>query len=89
MERLGVREAKEHFSEVLNNLENSGPVLITKSGFPTAIISPITDDELDAFVMQHSKAIHEVLAEGAENIRKSKSRPARDVMREIRKSRGS
>ncbi|MBU4301564.1 MAG: type II toxin-antitoxin system Phd/YefM family antitoxin [Actinobacteria bacterium] len=42
MERLGVREAKEHFSDVLNNLDNSGPVLITRSGFPTAIIFPIT-----------------------------------------------
>ncbi|MBU4240556.1 MAG: type II toxin-antitoxin system Phd/YefM family antitoxin [Actinobacteria bacterium] len=42
VERLGVREAKEHFSEVLNNLDNSGPVLITRSGFPTAIIFPIT-----------------------------------------------
>lgn len=41
MKSVGAFEAKTHFSEILANLPNSGPIVITKNGRPVATIYPI------------------------------------------------
>jgi prevent-host-death family protein len=46
MKTIGVRELKDHISEVLEDLQKNGePVLVTKHGRSVARITPISDEE--------------------------------------------
>ena len=42
MERIGVREAKARFSELLRRVEKGERFEITKHGVPVAVLKPVT-----------------------------------------------
>jgi len=42
MERIGVREAKARFSELLRRVEKGERFVITKHGVPVAVLEPVT-----------------------------------------------
>lgn len=73
MQFTNVRSAKANLSRYLNSLEESGPVIITCRGVPKAVISSLSEDELDSFIIRHSQAIYEEAVAGVKEISEGKT----------------
>lgn len=55
MDSFGIREFSQHTSQIVNELTRTGePVVITHSGRPVALVSPINTDELEDFVLANA-----------------------------------
>lgn len=44
--RVGMREAKENFSKLVNEVKNGAEIILTERGKPVARLAPINDESL-------------------------------------------
>src|SRR5215472_17176137 len=71
-----LREVKNNFSEVLESLEKTGPVVVTKNGRSRAMLIPIDENtDLEALVLSHSSKFWELFDRAA----RGKRTPAEDL----------
>ncbi|MBU4178526.1 MAG: type II toxin-antitoxin system prevent-host-death family antitoxin, partial [Actinobacteria bacterium] len=73
MEFVNTRTAKAKLSHYLNNLESTGPVIITSNGVPKGILTTFSEDDIDEFVIRHSEKIHKMVMEGLGDIRQGRT----------------
>jgi len=73
MEFVNTRTAKAKLSHYLNNLESTGPVIITSNGVPKGILTVFSEDDIDDFVIRHSEKIHKMVMEGLEDTKQGKT----------------
>ncbi|MBS1825409.1 MAG: type II toxin-antitoxin system Phd/YefM family antitoxin [Acidobacteria bacterium] len=51
-----LREVRNNFSEVIESLEKTGPVVVTKNGKGRALLIPIDDDtDIETLVLSNSR----------------------------------
>lgn len=56
MKTESLREVRNNLSRVIDGLEETGPVVITKSGKASAVLLPVGDDtDLEALLLSSSK----------------------------------
>lgn len=56
-------ELKNKTNELLRHIMSGEPVIITYRGKPAASITPLTEDDLEDFVLEHSQKVRKMIAE--------------------------
>jgi prevent-host-death family protein len=58
----GLREVKNNFSEVIEALPKTGPIVVTKNGRSAALLLPIDEDtDLETLILTNSQRFLEVI----------------------------
>ena len=71
-----LREVKNNFSEVIEALSRTGPVVVTKNGKSAALLIPIDEDtDLESLILSNSKRFWELFDRAAQG----KQTPMEDV----------
>lgn len=64
-----VRELKAKTSEMLRTVERGNTVLVTTHGRPTAMLVPVTEDDIEAALLAYSPKLRKKIEEGLKDIR--------------------
>jgi prevent-host-death family protein len=61
-----LREVKNHFSEVIEALPKTGPVVVTRNGKSAALLIPIDEDtDLESLILSNSRRFWELFDRAA------------------------
>jgi prevent-host-death family protein len=64
-----VRELKSKTSEMLRTVERGNTVLVTTHGRPTAMLVPVTEDDIEDALLAYSPKLRKKIEEGLRDIR--------------------
>jgi prevent-host-death family protein len=64
-----VRELKAKTSEMLRTVERGNTVLVTTHGRPTAMLVPVTEDDIEDALLAYSPTLRKKIEEGLKDIR--------------------
>lgn len=56
-------DLKNRTNELLRRVMKGEPVIVTFRGKPAAAITPLTEDDLEDFILEHSPKIRKMIAE--------------------------
>jgi prevent-host-death family protein len=87
MKFANVRELKNKTSEILRNAEKEA-VIITSKGKPRAIVTAISEEDFEDYMLEKSVALHEVLAEAQAEYRSRGGLSVEEYMSKRKKRRG-
>ena len=65
-------DLKNKTNELLREVMKGGSVIITYRGKPAAALAPLSEDDLEDFVLEHSPKIKKMIAEAENDIKKGK-----------------
>jgi prevent-host-death family protein len=65
-------DLKNKTNKLLAEVMKGNPVIITYRGKPAASILPLTEDDLEDFIIEHSPAIREKIKKADEDIQKGR-----------------
>jgi len=65
-------ELKNKTNEILREVMKGNSVIITHRGKPAASITPLTEDDLEDFVLQNSPKVRRMIAEAEKDIQAGK-----------------
>ncbi len=63
---------KNKTNKILKEVMKGNPVIITYRGKPAASLTPLTEDDLEDFVLENSPKIRKMIAEAEKDIREGK-----------------
>ena len=69
MKFTNVRELKSKTSEMLRTVERGNTVLVTTHGRPTAMLVPVTEDDIEDALLAYSPRLRKKIEEGLEDVR--------------------
>jgi len=69
MKFTNVRELKARTSEMLRTVERGNTVLVTTHGRPTAMLVPVTEDDIEDALLAYSPKLRKKIEEGIKDIR--------------------
>lgn len=69
MKFTNVRELKAKTSEMLRTVERGDTVLVTTHGRPTAMLVPVTEDDIEDALLAYSPTLRKIIEEGLNDIR--------------------
>lgn len=69
MKFANVRELKNKTSAMLKIVERGNTVLVTTHGRPTAMLVPVTEDDIEDILLAHSPQLRKKIEEGLKDIR--------------------
>ena len=81
MKFANVKELQKDASGIISLVEKGEDVIITKRGKPAAVIYPLSEDEIEDYMIQHSPSIRKKIEEGLKDSRKGKVIPLRDLIK--------
>jgi prevent-host-death family protein len=87
MKFANVRELKNKTSEILRKAEKEA-VIITSKGKPRAIVTAITEDDFEDYLLEKSDALHDMLAEAHAEYRNKGGVSLDDYLLKRKKRRG-
>ena len=70
-----VRELKSKTSEMLRTVERGNTVLVTTHGRPTAMLVPVTEDDIEDALLAYSPRLRKKIEEGLKDIRAGRTMP--------------
>jgi len=70
-----VRELKAKTSEMLRTVEKGNTVLVTTHGRPTAMLVPVTEDDVEDALLAYSPTLRRKIEAGLKDIRAGKTMP--------------
>lgn len=73
-------ELKNKTNALLRQVRNGEPVIITHRGKPAAALTPLGEDDLEDFVLQHSPKIGKLLAEAEADRKAGRVTPLVDYL---------
>jgi prevent-host-death family protein len=73
MKFTNVRELKAKTSEMLRTVERGNTVLVTTHGKPTAMLVPVTEDNIEDALLAYSPILRKKIEEGLKDIRSGRS----------------
>ncbi|HDN19591.1 MAG TPA: type II toxin-antitoxin system prevent-host-death family antitoxin [Candidatus Acetothermia bacterium] len=79
MVMVSIKELHDDTSAVIRRLRERGPIIVTRHGKPVAVIQPITEEELEDFVLVHHPDFHEGLREALEDYAAGRIKPLSEV----------
>ena len=68
MKFTNVRELKSKTSEMLRTVERGNTVLVTTHGRPTAMLVPVTEDDIEDALLAYSPRLRKKIEEGLQDI---------------------
>src|SRR4026207_747343 len=75
-----VRELKAKTSEMLRTVEMGNPVLVTNHGRPTAMLVPVTEDDIEDAMLAYSPQLRKKIEAGLKDIRAGRTMPLAEYM---------
>ena len=78
MKFANVRELKTKTSEMLRTVERGNTVLVTTHGRPTAMLVPVTEDDIEDALLAYSPTLRKKIEEGLKSIRAGHTMPLSD-----------
>ena len=69
MKFTNVRELKAKTSAVLRTVKNGDTVLITTHGRPTALVVPVSEDDIEDVLLEHNPVLRKKIEAGLRDIR--------------------
>ena len=78
MKFTNVRELKAKTSEMLRTVERGNTVLITTHGRPTAMLVPVTEDDIEDALLAYSPTLRKKIEAGLKDIHAGKTMPLSD-----------
>ncbi len=69
MKFTNVRELKAKTSEMLRTVERGNTVLVTTHGRPTAMLVPVTEDDIEDAILAYSPTLRKKIEAGLKDIR--------------------
>lgn len=69
MKFTSVRELKSKTSEMLRTVERGNTVLVTTHGRPTAMLVPVTEDDVEDALLAYSPTLRKKIEDGLKDIR--------------------
>ena len=69
MKFTNVRELKAKTSEMLRTVERGNTVLVTTHGRPTAMLVPVTEDDIEDVLLAYSPTLRKKIEAGLKDIR--------------------
>ena len=75
MKFANVRELKTKTSEMLRTVERGNTVLVTTHGRPTAMLVPVTEDDIEDALLAYSPTLRKKIEEGRNDIRAGQTMP--------------
>ncbi|MDP3090785.1 MAG: type II toxin-antitoxin system prevent-host-death family antitoxin [Nitrospira sp.] len=69
MKFTNVRELKAKTSEMLRTVERGNTVLVTTHGRPTAMLVPVTEDNIEDALLAYSPTLRKKIEEGLNDVR--------------------
>ena len=85
MKFTNVRELKAKTSSVLRRVEKGDTVLVTTHGRPTAMLVPVSEDDIEDAMLAYSPALRKKIEEGLRDIRAGRTMSLADYARRRRK----
>ena len=73
MKFTNIRELKAKTSEMLRTVERGNTVLVTTHGRPTAMLVPVTEDDIEDALLAYSPTLRKKIEEGLKDIRESRT----------------
>ena len=86
MKFTNVRELKAKTSEVLRTVEKGNTVLVTTHGRPTAMLVPVSEEDIEDVLLAYSPQLRRKIEAGLRDIRAGRTRPLSEYIR--RRTRG-
>jgi len=80
-----VRELKAKTSEMLRTVEKGNTVLVTTHGRPTAMLVPVTEEDLEDALLAYSPQLRKKIEAGLKDIRAGRTMPLGDYISRRRK----
>ena len=65
-------ELKNKTNKILKEVMEGKPVIITYRGKPAASLAPLTEDDLEDFILQNSPKIKKMIREAEKDLKKGK-----------------
>ncbi len=89
MKFTNIRGLKAKTSEMLRTVEKGNTVLVTTHGRPTAMLVPVTEDDIEDVLLAHSPTLRRKIEAGLRDIRSRKTMRLEDYVarRDRRKAR--
>ena len=75
MKFTNVRGLKSKTSEMLRTVERGNTVLVTTHGRPTAMLVPVTEDDIEDALLAYSPTLRRKIEEGLKDIREGRTMP--------------
>jgi prevent-host-death family protein len=69
MKFTNVRELKSKTSEMLRTVERGNTVLVTTHGRPTAMLVPVTEEDIEDALLAYSPRLRKKIEEGLKDLR--------------------
>lgn len=74
-------ELKNKTNQILKLVMKGSPVIITYRGKPAASLTPLTEEELEDFVLENSPKVRKMIAEAEKDILEGKTVKLSDYLR--------
>lgn len=87
MKFANVRELKNKTSEILRSAEKEA-VIITSKGKPRAIITAISEEDFEDYLLEKSEGLHDMLAEAQAEYQSKGGMALEDYLSKREKKRG-
>ena len=80
MKFTNVRELKAKTSEMLRTVEKGNTVLVTTHGRPTAMLVPVTEDDIEDVLLAHSPTLRRKIEAGLSDLKAGRTMPLSDYV---------
>ena len=74
---------KNKANEILRDVMKGNPVIITYRGKPAASLTPLGEEDLEDFILEHSPKIRKMIAQAEKDIEEGKVIPLSDYLAEL------
>ena len=86
MKFTNIRELKAKTSAVLRTVERGDTVLVTTHGRPTAMLVPVSEDDIEDAMLAYSPTLRRKIEEGLKDIRAGRTMSLADYAKRRAKS---
>ncbi len=80
MKFTNIRELKAKTSAVLRTVEKGNTVLVTTHGRPTAMLVPVSEDDIEDALLAYSPALRKKIEEGLKDIQAGRTMSLADYV---------
>lgn len=81
MRFVNIKELQKEASAVISMAEKGEDVIITKHGKPAAVIYPLTEEQIEDYMIEHSPTIRKKIAEGLKDAREGRVTSIEDLLK--------
>ena len=74
---------KNKTNEILRDVMKGNPVIITYRGKPAASLTPLSEDDLEDFILEHSPKIRRMIAQAEKDIQEGSVTSLEDYLAEL------